>query len=157
MEKVIVVHRRDTLRASKVLAERARNNPRIEFVWNSVVTEIIGDNKVEAVRVKNLKTGEEQIIKTESVFVAIGHKPNTEIFAGQLEMDEEGYIKLFDGMMTSVRGVFAAGDVHDKKYRQAITAAGFGCMAAMEAIRFIESGELEKMYQVSTNISPSRT
>ncbi|MEM1964472.1 MAG: FAD-dependent oxidoreductase, partial [Candidatus Caldarchaeum sp.] len=148
---------RDTLRASKVLAERARNNPRIEFVWNSVVTEIIGDNKVEAVRVKNLKTGEEQIIKTESVFVAIGHKPNTEIFAGQLEMDEEGYIKLFDGMMTSVRGVFAAGDVHDKKYRQAITAAGFGCMAAMEAIRFIESGELEKMYQVSTNISPSRT
>ena len=157
VEKVIVVHRRDTLRASKVLAERARNNPRIEFIWNSVVTEILGENKVEAVRVRNLRTGEEKIIKTESVFVAIGHKPNTEIFAGQLEMDEEGYIKLKDGMMTSVRGVFAAGDVHDKKYRQAITAAGFGCMAAMEAIRFIERGEMEKISQVSTNISPSRT
>ncbi|MDW8084417.1 MAG: thioredoxin-disulfide reductase [Candidatus Caldarchaeum sp.] len=157
VSKVYVVHRRDNLRASKVLAERAMKNPKITFVWNSVVTDIIGQNKVEAVKVKNLKTGEVSEIKTQSVFVAIGHKPNTEIFADQLELDEEGYIKLYDSMRTSVPGVFAAGDVHDKRYRQAVTAAGFGCMAAMEAIRFIESGEAEKILQTSTKISSSTT
>uniref|UniRef100_A0A7C5U7W2 Thioredoxin-disulfide reductase n=1 Tax=Caldiarchaeum subterraneum TaxID=311458 RepID=A0A7C5U7W2_CALS0 len=157
VSKVIVIHRRDKLRASKVLAERAMKNPKIQFIWNSVLTEIIGGNKVEAVRVKNIQTGEESVIETESVFVAIGHKPNTEIFVGQLELDEEGYVKLYDGMRTNVTGVFAAGDVHDKRYRQSVTAAGFGCMAAMEAIRFLESGEAETLLQTSTKISPSTT
>ncbi|MCS7110547.1 MAG: thioredoxin-disulfide reductase [Candidatus Caldarchaeum sp.] len=157
VSKVYVVHRRDTLRASKVLAERAMKNPKIEFIWNSVVTEIIGENKVESVKIKNLKTGQVSELKTQSVFVAIGHKPNTEIFTDHLELDEEGYIKLYDGMRTNVPGVFAAGDVHDKRYRQAVTAAGYGCMAAMEAIRFLESGEAEKLFQTSTKISSPTT
>ncbi|MEM2484217.1 MAG: FAD-dependent oxidoreductase, partial [Candidatus Caldarchaeum sp.] len=142
-----VVHRRDSLRASKVLAERALNNPKITFVWNSVVVDILGEKKVEGVRVRNLKTGEITDIGCQSVFIAIGHKPNTEIFAGQLEVDEEGYIKVYDRMCTSVPGVFAAGDVHDKRYRQAVTAAGFGCMAGMEAIWFIQTGGPEKLRQ----------
>ncbi|GBC69691.1 Thioredoxin reductase [archaeon HR01] len=139
VSKVVVVHRRDTLRASKAMAERALKNPKIEFVWDSVVEDILGANKVEGVRVKNLKTGGVRVIPCQSVFVAIGHKPNTEIFAGQLELDEDGYVKVYEGLRTNVRGVFAAGDVHDKRYRQAITAAGFGCMAAMEAIWFLQS------------------
>ncbi|MEM4186866.1 MAG: FAD-dependent oxidoreductase, partial [Candidatus Caldarchaeum sp.] len=147
VSKVVVVHRRDSLRASKVLAERALNNPKITFVWNSVVVDILGEKKVEGVRVRNLKTGEIMDIGCQSVFIAIGHKPNTEIFAGQLEVDEEGYVKVYDGMCTSVPGVFAAGDVHDKRYRQAVTAAGFGCMAGMEAIWFIQTGGPEKLRQ----------
>ncbi|MEM2238169.1 MAG: thioredoxin-disulfide reductase [Candidatus Caldarchaeum sp.] len=147
VSKVVVVHRRDSLRASKVLAERALNNPKITFVWNSVVVDILGEKKVEGVRVRNLKTGEITDIGCQSVFIAIGHKPNTEIFAGQLEVDEEGYIKVYDRMCTSVPGVFAAGDVHDKRYRQAVTAAGFGCMAGMEAIWFIQTGGPEKLRQ----------
>ncbi|MEM4362659.1 MAG: thioredoxin-disulfide reductase [Candidatus Caldarchaeum sp.] len=147
VSKVVVVHRRDSLRASKVLAERALNNPKITFVWNSVVVDILGEKKVEGVRVRNLKTGEITDIGCQSVFIAIGHKPNTEILAGQLEVDEEGYIKVYDRMCTSVPGVFAAGDVHDKRYRQAVTAAGFGCMAGMEAIWFIQTGGPEKLRQ----------
>ncbi|MDW7977652.1 MAG: thioredoxin-disulfide reductase [Candidatus Caldarchaeum sp.] len=145
VSKVYVVHRRDSLRASKVLAERAMKNPKVEFVWNSVVEGILGERKVEAVKVRNVKTDEVREIACQSVFVAIGHKPNTEIFQGQLELDEEGYVKVYDGMRTSVPGVFAAGDVHDRRYRQAVTAAGYGCMAAMEAIWFIERGEPEKL------------
>jgi thioredoxin reductase (NADPH) len=161
VSRVLVIHRRDKLRASKVLAERALSNPKIEFIWDSVVTDIVGEKKVEAVKVRNIKTGEERLIPTQSVFIAIGHKPNTEIFVGQLELDEEGYVKVYDGVKTGVEGVFAAGDVHDKKYRQAITAAAFGCMAAMEAIWFIERGGPERLLaeaaQTSTKTSPSFT
>ncbi|MDJ0270923.1 MAG: thioredoxin-disulfide reductase [Aigarchaeota archaeon] len=145
VNKVTVVHRRDKLRASKVMQERAFSNPKIEFIWNSVVSDILGENRVEGVKVENVQSGEENVIKCEAVFIAIGHKPNTDIFRGQIELDEIGYVKLHNGMETSVRGVFAAGDVHDYKYRQAITAAGYGCMAAMEAIRFIEEGIPEKL------------
>ncbi len=151
VEKVVVVHRRDKLRASKIMQERALSTPNIEFVWNSVVTEIIGTTRVEGVKVLNRLTGEESVISCNAVFVAIGHIPNTEIFRGKLELDEEGYVKTYNGLETSVRGVFAAGDVHDKRYRQAITAAGFGCMAAMEAIRFIEEGWPERLMEAKTN------
>ncbi|MEM1517621.1 MAG: thioredoxin-disulfide reductase [Nitrososphaerota archaeon] len=137
-KKVTVIHRRDKLRASKIMQERALSNPKITFIWNSVVTDIIGENKVEGVKVKNLLTGEEKTIQCNAVFVAIGHKPATDIFRDKIDMDNEGYIITREIVKTSVPGVFAAGDVHDKKYRQAITAAGFGCMAALEAIRYVE-------------------
>ncbi|MGH9339969.1 MAG: thioredoxin-disulfide reductase [Acidobacteriota bacterium] len=138
-DKVTIVHRRGELRASKIMAERALNHPKIEFCWNTVVTDILSPEvmKVEAARVKNVKTGEEQMVPIDGVFVAIGHKPNTKIFEGQLEMDK-GYILVHDGSKTSVEGVFAAGDVHDPIYRQAITAAGAGCRAAMDAEKFLE-------------------
>jgi thioredoxin reductase (NADPH) len=143
VKKVTVIHRRDKLRASKIMQERAFSNPKITFVWNSVVTDILGEEKVQGVKVKNLLTGEESIIQCSAVFVAIGHKPSTEIFKSKIELDEEGYIITKDIVKTSVPGVFAAGDVHDKKYRQAITAAGFGCMAALEAIRYVEEIKLK--------------
>ncbi|MEM0382190.1 MAG: thioredoxin-disulfide reductase [Nitrososphaerota archaeon] len=150
VEKVVVVHRRDMLRASKILQERALNNPKIEFVWNSIVEEVLGKDRVEGVRVRNKLTGEERVLPCNAVFVAIGHAPNTEFLKGKIHLDEAGYVKVYNGLETNVKGVFAAGDVHDKRYRQAVTAAGFGCMAAMEAIRFIEEGwpeRLEKEYQ----------
>ncbi|HXK58715.1 MAG TPA: thioredoxin-disulfide reductase [Acidobacteriota bacterium] len=138
--KVTVIHRRDQLRASKIMAERAMMNPKIEFVWDTVVTEILdaGAQRVEAVRVRNVKTEKEAVLPFDGVFVAIGHKPNTEIFEGQLEL-ENGYVVVYDGSKTSVEGVFAAGDVHDRHYRQAITAAGAGCRAAMDAEKFLEA------------------
>ena len=138
VKRVTVIHRRDQLRASRILQERAFANPKITFVWNSVVAEILGENKVRGVRIRDVKTGEEREIPCEAVFVSIGHKPATDIFRGQIELDEYGYIVTHDVVKTSVEGVYAAGDVHDKKYRQAITAAGFGCMAALEASRYIE-------------------
>ena len=141
-ERVTVIHRRDRLRASKALQERAFANPKITFVWDSVVEEILGEDRVTGVRVRNLKTGEVSVIPCEAVFIAIGHAPATEVFKGWLELDEEGYIVTRDLVKTSVDGVFAAGDVHDKRYRQAVTAAGFGCMAALEAIRFVEGVKL---------------
>lgn len=147
VEKVVVVHRRDKLRASKIMQDRVFSEPKIEFVWNSVVVDVLGSERVEGVKVRNRLTGEEWIIPCSAVFVAIGHAPNTEFLRGKLELDEEGYIKVNSSLETSVRGVFAAGDVHDKRYRQAITAAGFGCMAAMEAIRFIEEGYPERLEQ----------
>ncbi|MEM4238904.1 MAG: thioredoxin-disulfide reductase [Nitrososphaerota archaeon] len=147
VEKVVVVHRRDKLRASKIMQERALSNPKIDFVWNSVVVDVLGELRVEGVKIRNTLTGEERVIPCNALFVAIGHAPSTEIFRGKIELDEEGYIRLRNGLETSVRGVFAAGDVHDKRYRQAITAAGFGCMAAMEAIRFIEGGWPERLTQ----------
>ena len=137
--KVTVIHRRDALRASKVMQDRARANPKIAFLWDSVVEEIVGDGKkVQGVMVKNVKTGKVTRVEAQGLFVAIGHKPNTEVFAGKLDLDDKGYIKTVPGSTrTSVAGVFAAGDVQDSVYRQAITAAGTGCMAAIEAERFL--------------------
>lgn len=139
--KVTVVHRRDRLRASKIMQERAFTNPKIEFVWNTVVVDILGEERVEGVKLRNVGTGEEWVKRCDGVFVTIGHKPNTDIFRGQIELDERGYVVLKNGSETSVRGVFAAGDVHDYRYRQAVTAAGAGCMAAMDAEQYI--AELE--------------
>jgi len=139
--KVYLVHRRDELRASKVMAERALNNDNIEPVWNSEVTEILGgnDDKVAGVRLQNNKTNEEQTIECAGVFIAIGHIPNTQIFDGKLDMDEDGYIRRSEGSQTNVEGVFVAGDCSDKVYRQAVTAAGMGCAAAIDAERLLAS------------------
>ena len=138
--KVLFVHRRDQFRASKILLERSRKNPKIEFILNTVVAEILdpGKNEVSAIRLKSTKDGSETVRKVDGVFVAIGHDPNTKVFEGQLALDN-GYIVLGDGAKTSVEGVFAAGDVHDAVYRQAVTAAGAGCRAAIEAERFLET------------------
>ncbi|MFQ5701343.1 MAG: thioredoxin-disulfide reductase [Acidobacteriota bacterium] len=138
--KVSIIHRRDRLRASKIMQDKARKNPKIHFIWDSVVAEILGDDKVTGVKLKNVKTGEVTDLACTGVFIAIGHQPNTQLFAGQLETDEVGYIKVEPfSTRTSVPGVFAAGDVADKRYRQAVTAAGTGCMAAIDAERFLES------------------
>lgn len=139
--KVNVIHRRNTLRASRIMQERAFKNEKINFIWDSVVEEVLGDKEkgVMGVRIKNLKTGETWQKKCQGVFVAIGHTPNTKLLEGQVEMDKAGYIITKDGTTeTSVPGVFAAGDVQDHRYRQAITAAGTGCMAAMDAEKFLE-------------------
>ena len=137
--KVSIVHRRDKLRASKIMQDRAIKNEKISFIWNAVVEDIIGAEVVTGVRLKNTVTGKTSEMSCAGVFVAIGHRPNTTIFAGQLAMDENGYIRTEKGTATSVRGVFAAGDVQDSTYRQAVTAAGSGCMAAIDAERFLES------------------
>jgi len=137
--KVFVVHRRDKLRASKILQDRAMKNEKISFIWNSVVEDILGNDLVTGVRLKNLVTGTTTTLACTGVFVAIGHRPNTALFAGQLDMDVKGYIVTNNGTATSVAGVFAAGDVQDSTYRQAITAAGTGCMAAIDAERFLEA------------------
>ena len=140
--KVEVVHRRDSLRASKFMQDRARENPKIEFIWNSAVDGIadVGQGKVTGVRVKNLKTGTLDERPVDGLFIAIGHRPNTEIFRGQLDLLPNDYVKVVPGTtQTSVPGVFAAGDVQDHVYRQAVTAAGTGCMAALEAERYLES------------------
>ncbi len=136
-KKVTVIHRREKLRASQVLQDRAFKNPKIGFVWDSAVEEIIGENTVTGVRVKNLKTGRVSILKTDGVFIAIGYEPNTSIFKGQIELDSKGYIVTKGETETNISGVFAAGDVRDFRYRQAITAAADGCKAAMDADRFI--------------------
>lgn len=138
--KVTVVHRRDELRASKIMSDRAMNNPKIEFCWSSQVTEIIGDEEVEKVKIKNLKDQSEKIIEAKGFFSALGHVPNTKIFDGIIESDEAGFIKVQDGSSyTNIDGVFAAGDCADHVYRQAITAAGMGCKAAIDAERWLEA------------------
>ncbi len=136
---VTLVHRRDKLRASKIMQERALHNDKIAFAWNSVVEDILGKDVVAGVRLRNIVTGTTTELACAGVFVAIGHRPNTDLFKGQLAMDEKGYLLTSHGTATSVAGVFAAGDVQDTKYRQAITAAGSGCMAAIDAERFLES------------------
>lgn len=139
--KVYLIHRRDELRASKVMAERALANDKIEPVWDSEVTEILGEaeDKVTGVRLKNNKTGEENTLDCAGVFIAIGHVPNTQIFEGQLDRDDAGYILRQEGSRTNVEGVFVAGDCSDKVYRQAVTAAGMGCAAAIDAERLLAS------------------
>src|SRR5687768_3192519 len=139
--KVYVVHRRDKLRASKIMQEKAFRNEKIEFIWNTAVREILGtpEEGVTAVRLENLKTGDERIFPCSGVFVAIGHKPNTDLFRGQLDMDDVGYLKTSGlSTATNISGVFACGDVQDSVYRQAVTAAGTGCMAALDAERFLD-------------------
>ncbi|AKJ63713.1 thioredoxin-disulfide reductase [Kiritimatiella glycovorans] len=138
--KVYVVHRRDELRASKIMADRASANDKIEFIWNSVVEEVLGvdENRVTGVQLRDREKDEVRRLEVEGLFLAIGHKPNTDAFRGQLEMDGKGYLHA-DGTRTHVDGVFAAGDVQDAVYRQAVTAAGSGCMAALEAERYIEA------------------
>ncbi|MFQ5515994.1 MAG: thioredoxin-disulfide reductase [Acidimicrobiia bacterium] len=137
--KVTIIHRRDEFRASRIMAERALAHPKVDVVWDSVVAEILGTEAVTGVRIRNVKTGETRDFATEGVFVAIGHVPNTDLFKGQIELDDPGYVILGEDTMTSVPGVFAAGDLADHTYRQAITAAGTGCMAAIDAARWLDS------------------
>ncbi|MDQ3945941.1 MAG: thioredoxin-disulfide reductase [Actinomycetota bacterium] len=138
-DKVTVVHRRGELRASKIMQDRAFANDKIDFKWNRVVDDIMGDGKVTGLRLRDVVTGETEDLPVGGVFVAIGHDPNTKLFAGQLELDPAGYVVTHDGTRTSVEGVFACGDVQDHVYRQAVTAAGSGCMAAIDAERFLEA------------------
>ena len=136
-KSVTIIHRREGLRAGAVLQKRALEHPKIKFIWNTVLTEIIGNEKVEAVRIKNVQTGDENLLPTEGVFVFIGHRPNTLLFEGQLEM-EKGYIKVDEHMSTSVAGVFAAGEAADPHFRQVVTSVGMGAAAAIEATHFLE-------------------
>ena len=139
--KVTVIHRRDEFRASKIMADRVRNHPKITIRWNSAVTEVIGNTSVTGVRLVDTVTGKTEEYPTEGLFVAIGHTPNTELFDGQLEFDAKGYLRTFTGTATSVPRVFGAGDVVDSTYRQAVTAAAWGCEAAIDAERWLESQE----------------
>jgi thioredoxin reductase (NADPH) len=138
-DSVTVVHRRDELRASKIMQERARANPKIRFRWNAVVEEIRGEERLEGVVLRDVLTGEVDELEVTGLFVAIGHQPNTALFKGQLDMEDSGYLVTHDGTRTNVEGVFACGDVQDHVYRQAITAAGSGCMAAIDAERWLEA------------------
>lgn len=143
---VKLVHRRDKLRASRILQERAFDNPKIDFLWNSVITDISGDTKVHVVITQDVESNETRKFDVGGIFIAIGHDPNTQIFKGQLGMDDINYLKVQNHTYTSVEGVFAAGDVHDHRYRQAVTAAGFGCMAAIDVVKY-----LEEKHHKSTN------
>ncbi len=138
---VTIIHRRDELRASPLLQKRASEHPKLRFIWNTIVTEVLGAEKVEALRLKNVLTGEENILETDGVFIFIGHTPNTEMFKGQLEMDPLGYLKVDEKMRTSKAGVFAGGEVADPHFRQVVTSAGMGAAAAIQATRFLESEE----------------
>ena len=148
-KKVAVIHRRDTLRASKIMQERAFKNPKIEFIWDTVIEDILDPaaRKVTAVKLKNLKTGKVTDKQCEGVFLAIGHEPNTKLFESQVTLDPRGYIVTEERTQTSVPGVFACGDCVDHVYRQAITAAGMGCMAAMDAEKFLEANSPHQSHQ----------
>jgi thioredoxin reductase (NADPH) len=142
--KVTIVHRRDTLRASKIMQKRAAENPKINYLWDTVVTGYQGDDVLQSVELKNVDTGKGWVEPVSGVFMAIGHHPNTEFLKGVIELDDRGYVVTSNSVETSVEGVFAAGDVHDTHYRQAITAAGFGCMAALKAERWLEIHSVQK-------------
>lgn len=139
--KVSVIHRRDQLRASKIMADRAQAHAKIDFIWNTVVEEAVGDGHLRALRLRNVENGSCDEFAADALFVAIGHDPNTAIFRGQLDLDAAGYIVSPDGTATNVEGVFVAGDVYDIRYKQAVTAAGLGCRAAMDAEKFLEALE----------------
>jgi thioredoxin reductase (NADPH) len=145
--KVTIVHRRSELRASWIMARRVLDNPAITIRWDSVVEDILGDTRVSGVRLRNVQTSKTEDLPAEGVFVAIGHKPATAIFEGQLELDNRGYVRTSEGSATSVEGVFAAGDVVDSTYRQAVTAAGMGCQAAMDAARWLHSRESQSAHR----------
>jgi thioredoxin reductase (NADPH) len=151
-KSVQIVHRRDSLRASKILQDKAFENSKIKFLWNSVVADIKGGKKISDVVVRNMDNGKELKIPAGGLFVAIGHEPNTAIFKGQLEMDDRGYIVLRNQTKTSIEGVFAAGDVHDYRYRQAVTAAGFGCMAALDVEKWLAENKNNSQQKI-----PKRT
>ncbi len=136
-KSVKIIHRREHLRASKILQERAFENPKIEFIWNSSVIDIEGNNKISSIVIKNNKNGEEKKLNVGGLFVAIGHEPNTSIFKDQIDMDDKGYVIVKNYTKTNIDGIFASGDVHDYRYRQAITAAGFGCMAALDIEKWL--------------------
>jgi thioredoxin reductase (NADPH) len=139
--RVTVIHRRDSLRASRIMQERARANPKMAFRFDSVVEEVLGEGKVTGVRVRHLPSGRVETVAVGGLFVAIGHDPATAPFRGHLELDGKGYLRTFEGSRTSVEGVFTAGDVHDHRYRQAVTAAGLGCMAALDAERYLAEAD----------------
>jgi len=139
--KVTVIHRRDTLRASKIMASRAQAHEKIDFIWNTLPVGVLGDEKMTGLRLKNVLDGSEYDFDADALFIAIGHTPNTEIFKGQIDLDEVGYIVSADGTTTNREGVFVAGDVNDLRYKQAITAAGAGCKAAMDAEKHLEAME----------------
>jgi thioredoxin reductase (NADPH) len=136
---VTIIHRREELRAGPLLQKRAKEHPKVNFIWNSVITEVLGSDKVEAIRLKNIKTGEETILETDGVFIFIGHTPNTAMFKGQLDMDPRGYIKVDEKMQTTQPGVFAAGEAADPHFRQVVTSAGMGAAAAIQATHFLEA------------------
>lgn len=140
-KSIHVVHRRDELKATKVMQERAFENQKIKFHWNKIVDEIIGKDKVTQIIIRDVVTNEKQTLDAGAIFVAIGHEPNTKLFKGQIELDEQGYIVLKDHTKTSAEGVFAAGDVHDHRYRQAVTAAGFGCMAGIDVDKYLSENK----------------
>jgi thioredoxin reductase (NADPH) len=141
-KSVTVIHRKDQLRASKIMQDKAMKNPKIRFIWDSAVEDITGDQAVKGVSLRNLKTNATSQLPVEGVFIAIGHQPNTSLFGSFLHLDPAGYILVEPGTTrTNIPGVFAAGDVADHSYRQAVTAAGTGCMAAMDAERYLESGD----------------
>jgi thioredoxin reductase (NADPH) len=149
--KVTVIHRRDSLRASKIMQDKALANPKIEFIWDSEIAEVkdVGKGEVTGLLVRNLKTGHLSDVALDGVFIAIGHTPNTSLFKGQLELNEHGYIVTHNGTHTSVPGVFAAGDVQDHVYRQAVTAAGTGCMAALDAERYLDGIPEEVLLEIA--------
>jgi thioredoxin reductase (NADPH) len=138
---VTIIHRRSELRASPLLQKRASEHPKMNFIWNTVVTEVLGSEKVEALRLKNVLTGDENILETDGVFIFIGHTPNSQIFKGQLEMDNLGYLKIDEKMQTNKAGVFAGGEIADPHFRQVVTSAGMGAAAAIQATRFLEAEE----------------
>ena len=141
--RVTLIHRRDRLRASKIMSDRASSHEKIDMIWNTVVEEVRGDDHVTGLRLRNVADGHTYDFETDALFVAIGHTPNTAVFAGQLDLDERGYIASPDGSLTNVEGVFVAGDVNDHRYRQAVTAAGAGCRAAMDAEKYLEALEFK--------------
>jgi thioredoxin reductase (NADPH) len=138
VNSVKIIHRRDELRAGAILQKRAFDNPKVEIIWDSVVTEIMGEGVVDTVKLKNVKTDQERVLETDGVFIFIGHIPNSDLFQGQLEFDENGYVVADQHMHTSVKGVFAAGEIADSHFRQVVTSAGMGAAAAMEAVHFLE-------------------
>ncbi len=142
--RVTIIHRRDRFRASKIMAERALRHAKIDVLWDTVVEDVLGDGKVTGLRLRNVKSSARSDLRVDGLFVAIGHHPNTELFRGQIELDDAGYVVLKEHTMTSVPGVFATGDVHDRRYRQAVTAAAWGCMAAMDVEKYLEGTDLPR-------------